>query len=51
MFIRELIREKKLKLKYVSSEFQKADMFTKPLSRLKFEEFVELLNLKIEGKY
>lgn len=50
MFIRELIREKKIVLKYMSTDKQRTDIFTKPLARVKFTEFVDTLNLKIEGK-
>lgn len=45
MFLRELIHEKKLKLEYVPSNEQLADLFTKPLGRQLFERMLDGLNM------
>ena len=44
-FVREKIAENKLKLIFIKSEDQKADILTKPLPRIKFEKLVLQLNL------
>jgi hypothetical protein len=38
-FIREQVKEKKVKLIHMGSEYQVADIFTKPLPTMKFEKF------------
>lgn len=50
MYMRELIEDKKMKISYLSTEEQLADMFTKPLGNVKFQKFVELLKIKDWGE-
>lgn len=50
MFIREQIQNKKINLKYVPSDNQLADVFTKSLVRTKFSKMIQLLGMEIEGK-
>lgn len=45
-FVRELIKEKKIELNYIPTDFQLADIFTKALGEAKFSKFVSALNLK-----
>jgi hypothetical protein len=40
------VKEKKVELIHVGSEDQVADIFTKPLSTMKFEKFKNLLGMK-----
>lgn len=47
MYIRELINSKKVKLYYIPSENQKADIFTKPLAKTKFDKMLKMI--KMEG--
>jgi hypothetical protein len=44
-FLREQVLEKKLKLEYVSSKDQVADIFTKPLPREAFESLRQKLGV------
>ena len=44
-FIRNCVEDDKVKLKYVRTEDQLADMFTKPLGISKFREFREKMGL------
>jgi hypothetical protein len=44
-FIRQTILKQQIALKYCPSAEQKADILTKPLSRVKHQEGVKLLNL------
>jgi hypothetical protein len=48
-FIREQVKEKKVKLIYVNSEDQVMNIFTKPLPIMKFEKFKNFLGMK-DGK-
>ena len=50
MFIRELVKQKKINLKYVPTDSQLADILTKPLPKQKFQEMLNYLKMKIEGK-
>jgi hypothetical protein len=45
-FIREQVKEKKVELIHMSSDDQVADIFTKPLTTVKFEKFKNLLGMK-----
>src|SRR5437667_12853936 len=45
-FIRECIRDQKVKLAFVRTSEQLADGFTKGLNRAKHEAFIEALNLQ-----
>lgn len=45
MFIRELIKNQKMKLKYLCSEYQIADLFTKPLGNKRFNELVTMIKM------
>ena len=48
-YIRDMVQRGAVKLQYVATEEQIADVLTKPLSRLKFEYFREKLGvLQIE---
>jgi hypothetical protein len=38
-YIRDMVQRGSIKLQYVSTDEQVADVFTKPLSRVKFEHF------------
>lgn len=44
-FIRDCIRENKVKLLYISTEMQQADIFTKALPKIKFCYFRDCLNV------
>lgn len=46
MYIRELIKNKKLRITYVSSDNQIADFFTKPLAKCKFDKFLNCLKMQ-----
>ena len=46
-FIRTCLEEKKMELDFISSENQLADLFTKSLGRLKFEELRQRLGIRI----
>ena len=45
-FIREAVENKKISVKYVPTDENPADIFTKPLPKAKFRRFVESLGLK-----
>lgn len=45
-FIRECVENGEITVTYVWSKEQKADIFTKPLGRLKFEEMRSLLGIE-----
>ena len=45
-FIRTCLEEKKMKLEFISSKNQLADLFTKALGRLKFEELRQRLGIR-----
>lgn len=47
MFLRDMIQAKKLRVKYVPTSEQLADIFTKPLGRQQFEKILEFLRLKV----
>jgi len=50
-FIREAVENKKLRIQYIPTENNVADIFTKPLAKPKFEKFVEMLGLgPLEGE-
>ena len=49
-FIREAVEDKKIFVKYIPTEDNVADIFTKPLARLKFEDFVSKLGLRELGQ-
>ena len=44
-FIREKIQEKKIQVSHVSTHHQIADIFTKPLTKIKFEDFRKQLGV------
>lgn len=44
-FIKEKLENKVIEIKYISTEKQMADMFTKPLGKCKFERFRENLGV------
>ena len=46
-YIRTCLEEKKMELDFISSENQLADLFTKSLGRLKFEELHQRLSIRI----
>ena len=48
-FIREAVKDGKIKVDYILTEENVSDIFTKPLPKPKFQHFVELLGLKEEG--
>ena len=49
-YIRDMVQREVVKLQYVATEEQIANVLTKPLARLKFEYFREKLGvLRIEG--
>lgn len=51
-FVRERVNENQLSIEFVRSELQAADVFTKPLSRVKFDGLCALTGMKrIEGAY
>ena len=45
-FIQEVVENEKISIKYVPTDKNTADIFTKPLPKAKFHHFVELLGLK-----
>lgn len=45
MYIRDLIKEKKVKLKYIKSEDQLADFFTKPLQTTRFNNLKKMIGM------
>jgi hypothetical protein len=45
-FMREEVKKKNVELIHVTSEDQVTDIFTKPLSTMKFEKFKKLLGMK-----
>ncbi|KAD3337418.1 hypothetical protein E3N88_32938 [Mikania micrantha] len=45
-FTRESIEKKQVVIEYISGSFQRADIFTKPLGRIKFAEMRDLLGVK-----
>jgi hypothetical protein len=47
-FMREEVKKKNVELIHVTSEDQVADIFTKPLSTMKFKKFKKLLGMKDE---
>jgi hypothetical protein len=53
-FIREAIEDGKIKVKYIPTDENVSDIFTKALAKPKFQRFVEMLGLrreeKLEGK-
>ena len=44
-FLRDEVQKETLKVKYVSTDDQIADIFTKPLQRMKFNKFKSMLNV------
>jgi hypothetical protein len=48
-FIREAVEDGKIKIKYIPTEENVSDIFTKPLPKPKFQRFVDLLGLKDGG--
>jgi hypothetical protein len=44
-FIRNMVQRGSLKLQYISTDEQVADVLTKPLSRVKFEHFRDKLGI------
>ena len=46
-FIREAVEDAKINVKYVPTEENPADIFTKPLAKVKFQRFVRLLGLRL----
>ena len=45
-FIRERVNENQLAIEFIGSEFQAADVFTKPMSRVKFDRLCALIGMK-----
>jgi hypothetical protein len=45
-FIRKAVEDGKISVKYIPTDDNMADIFTKPLSKSKFHRFVELLGLR-----
>lgn len=50
MFIRELVRNKKLKVEYISTVDQPADAFTKALPVAQHRKLLNILNVRIVGR-
>lgn len=50
MFIRELVRNKKLKVEYISTVDQPADAFTKGLPVAQHRKLLNILNVRIVGR-
>jgi len=51
-FIREAVEDKKIEVIYIPTDDNTSDIFTKPLAKLKFRRFVEMLGLRsIVGKH
>jgi hypothetical protein len=46
-FIREAVEDGKIKVEYIPTAENVADIFTKPLSKPKFQEFVKMLGLRM----
>ena len=44
-FIRDLVERKIVCLEYIPTEYQNADIFTKPLNRSKFETFRQVIGV------
>ena len=44
-YIRDMVQRGAIKLEYISTEDQIADILTKPLSRVKFEHFRDKLGI------
>jgi len=49
-FIHEAVEEGKIDMKYVPTSDNVADIFTKPLAKPKFIQFVETLGLRVLEK-
>ena len=45
-FICEVVEDGKIQVKYIPTDDNVADIFTKPLAKMKFHHFVELLGLQ-----
>ena len=45
-FVREAVKDRKITLKYIPTDKNPADIFTKPLVKAKFCHFIELLGLR-----
>jgi hypothetical protein len=45
-FIREAVEDGKIEVKYIPTDNNVSDIFTKPLPRPKFVKFVEMLGLR-----
>ena len=50
-FIRDCVEKGYMEVNYVKTESQQADSFTKPLGRIKFEEFREKLGVATMKKH
>ena len=48
-FIREVVKEEKIKVTYIPTEENIADIFTKVLARPKYKGFIERLGLRDKG--
>ena len=48
-FIREAVEDGKIAMKYIPTEDNVADIFTKALGKPKFQQFVKLLGLEAEN--
>jgi hypothetical protein len=46
-FIREAVENGKISVKYIPTDENVSDIFTKPLGKPKFQRFVELLGLRV----
>jgi hypothetical protein len=46
-FIREMVEDQKLTFKYIPTDHNPADIFTKPLAKAKFHRFIKLLGLRL----
>jgi hypothetical protein len=49
-FIREAVEDTKINVKYIPTEENPADIFTKPLVKVKFWQFIQLLGLRLTDK-
>ena len=45
-FIREAVEDRKIQVEYIPTDDNVADIFTKPLAKMKFCHFIELLGLR-----
>ena len=45
-FIHEAVEDRKIQVEYIPTDDNVADIFTKPLAKMKFCHFVELLGLQ-----